>query len=104
MGYFKVIKSRIKTHKFWRFFTIGGSQASYSPQAYPTTNYELVNTLILFTLRSFAILNPASRASYLARLFNTSKVNLRAYLVTTPFKLVKISPALLPYKLEVPST
>ena len=60
-------------------------------------------TLRYFILSSFASQSLVMRVSYSASLFEVLKSNQRAYFVTTPFRLVRMSPTLHPWTFKAPT-
>ena len=62
----------------WYFFK-DGSHTSYSPDIYRVTICKSTYTMMYSTLTRFAILRPASKASYSVALFVIGNINLREY-------------------------
>lgn len=100
----KILKLKESSRSFYKFLIIFESLVLYSPCTCPMTICKLVKGLSLSISSSLTRLSPIIYASNSASLFKALKPNQRKYLVTTPFKFMKMRPAPLPYELEAPST
>lgn len=78
--------------------------ASYSFRTWPTTSYESLQAFRCCTRGSLDILRPMIMILYSASLLIKGNPKRRAYWMTSPSRLVRISPTLDPLVFEDPST